>query len=106
MWPTKQTVTDDGRHRTSARIRVGGETQEIWFETDATVPFLERNLGDLWLPPMLLLAMRRGDRLVMRDPISAGRRADLRKVQDIYCAWYPSPDDADHHRGPRPGDAS
>jgi len=88
--PTRQRVTDQGRHRTWAKARVGDETRELWFETDADIPFLETNRGDLWVAPMMLLAMRRGDRLRLADPISAGRRPHLKKVQDIYCAWYPT----------------
>jgi hypothetical protein len=86
---TRQTVLDDGRHRTSVKVSLGDTKREMWFVTDADVPFVDHNRGDIWLPPLLMLAMRRGERLRLADPISAGRRADLRKVQDIFLAWYP-----------------
>lgn len=86
---TRQTVLEDGRHRTSVKVSYGETTRTIWFITDADVPFVEHNRGDIWLPSLLILAMRRGERLRLADPISAGRRADLRKIQDIFTTWYP-----------------
>jgi hypothetical protein len=82
-------VLDDGRHRTSVKVSFGDTRREIWLVTDPDVPFVDHNRGDLWLPVLLILAMRRGERLRLSDPISAGRRADVRKVQDIFAAWYP-----------------
>lgn len=79
----------DGRRRTSVRVRVAGETSRLWFTTPADVPFVERNRGDIWLPPLMVLAMSRRERLVLADPISLGREADLRRVQGILATWYP-----------------
>ena len=71
------------------KVTFGETTKTIWFVTDPDIPFVDHNRGDIWLPPLLILAMRRGGRLRLADPISAGRRADLRKVQDIFTTWYP-----------------
>lgn len=89
MGRTRQTVLEDGRHRTSVKVTYGETTRTIWFVTDPDIPFVDHNRGDIWLPTLLIMAMRRGERLRLADPISAGRRADLRKVQDIFTTWYP-----------------
>ena len=71
------------------KVSIGDTKREMWFITAPDVPFVGHNRGDLWLPTLLMVAMRRGERLRLADPISAGRQADLRKVQDIFAAWYP-----------------
>ncbi len=87
---TRYDVLPDGRHRTSAVLRYGDTKRRLWMTTSSDVPFLEHHAGDLWLPPLLLLAMRRGERLRLSDPISPGRRAALRQIQEILTTWYPT----------------
>ena len=87
--PTRQLVTRRGRHRTATRVRVDGVARPLWFSTRGDVPFLDRNRGDVWFPPLLLLAMRRGERLVLKDPVSAELRASMEQVQDVMIGWYP-----------------
>ena len=72
---TRQTVLEDGRHRTSVKVSYGETTRTIWFITDADVPFVEHNRGDIWLPSLLILAMRRGERQAKRR--LAPNRPDL-----------------------------
>ena len=86
---TRRVVGADGRHRTSARFSWGMRSLVVHFETDASVPFLDENLGDLWVAPGLLVAMREGLDLRLRDPISNHRRANLDVVQGILSTWFP-----------------
>lgn len=86
---TRQIVLPDGRHRTSVRIRVGDEVHRLWFTTSGDIPFVEHDKGDLWVGPMMLVAMRRGENLRLADPISAGRRAQLRGIRQRFAGWFP-----------------
>ena len=87
---TKQVVLPDGRHRTSARFVLNRRRGiEAYFETGGDVPFLEENLGDLWVAPAMVMAMRQGAALKLADPISPGRREDLGIIQDVFATWYP-----------------
>ena len=86
---TTQKVTDDGRHRTAARFSWGDAKATAYFETAASVPFVKDNVGDLWVAPALLIAMRHNLTLRLRDPISNARREDLGVAQDIISTWFP-----------------
>jgi hypothetical protein len=86
---TRQTRAASGRHRTSTGFVMGQGVRKVNFETESTVPFLESNLGDIWIAPALVLAMRNGMELRLRDPISPGRREDLDVIQDVLATWYP-----------------
>lgn len=86
---TRQRVTGRGRHRTWTRFRFGGESHTMFVVTSGEVPFLDHDKGDVWLPVALILAMKRGERLVLADPISEERRAAIDRVQDIFVSWYP-----------------
>ncbi len=61
----------------------------MFVATPADVPFVTHDQGDIWLPAALLIAMRRGEDLVLRDPISDARRAALDQIQDVLVGWYP-----------------
>ncbi len=87
---TIQRVTEGGQHRTSAVFAVGDGHKEAAYTTSATVPFVVGALGDIWLPPALMIAMVRGDNLVLADPISAGRLDDIERFQDVFLSWYPT----------------
>ena len=86
---TKHVVTDTGRHRTSARFLRGDTKVEAYFELSASVPFVTENVGDLWVTPALVMAMRHNLTLRLRDPISNARRDDLDVAQDIMSTWFP-----------------
>lgn len=88
--PTRTKVTSGGNHRTVAPIRYADRTERLWIATGPDIPFLEHDLGDVWLPAVLALAMRRGEDLVLRDPISDQRREAVDMVQDIFASWYPT----------------
>jgi hypothetical protein len=86
----RQTITAGGANRTATIIHAGGERLVMWFETDAGVPPLPREgIGDVALPIALLIAMRRGEDLRLRDSISPGRSARLHRIQEILTTWYP-----------------
>lgn len=86
---TRQVVLPNGRHRTSARVRIGDDVHRLWFDTSGDIPFVEHDKGDLWVGPMMLVAMRRGENLRLADPISAGRRARLREIRRRFAGWFP-----------------
>lgn len=87
--PTRQRVLEDGRHRTRVRVTLGdGSQRMLTYTTPPDVPFLHTNLGDLWLPPALLLAMRRREDLQLSDAIS-DRAEQVDRIQDILSTWYP-----------------
>lgn len=79
----------DGRRRTVADLTVAGQRSRVFFDIADEVPFLDRNRGDLWVGPMMLLAMRLGEPLRLADPVSASRRAHLEQVQSLMVRWYP-----------------
>ena len=87
--PTRTRVTAARNHRTVAWINYGGQAQRLWIQTSADIAFLEHDLGDIWLPAVLPLAMSRGEKIVLRDPISDQRREAAERVQDIFVSWYP-----------------
>lgn len=87
---TNRCVLPDGRHRTSARFVLNRRRRiEAYFETEPDVQFLEENLGDLWVAPAMVIAMRHGATLKLADPVSPGRREDLGIIQDVFATWYP-----------------
>lgn len=86
---TRHKVTPDGRHRTFTRVRIGDDVHRLWFDTRGDVPFLEYDKGDLWVGPLMLVAMHRGENLRLADPISAGRRAKLRQIRSTFAGWFP-----------------
>ncbi|MCX6400838.1 MAG: hypothetical protein NTX33_13035 [Propionibacteriales bacterium] len=86
---TRHKVLPDGRRRTFVRVRIGDDVHRLWFDTRNDVPFLEYDKGDLWVGPLMLVAMRRGENLRLADPISPGRRAKLRQIRSTYAAWFP-----------------
>lgn len=87
--PTRTKVSAAGNHRTVAPIDYGGQVHQMWIATSGDIPFLEHERGDIWLPAILSLAMRRREDIVMRDPISDRRREAVERVQDIFLSWYP-----------------
>lgn len=86
---TRHKVLPNGRHRTFAPVRIGDSVERLWFDTSNEIPFLEHDKGDLWVAPLMLVAMRRGENLRLADPISPGRRAKLREIRATYAAWFP-----------------
>ena len=88
--PTKRAILDDGRHRTSVRVTFDdGTRSRLWFTTSADIPFVKINVADIWLPPMLIVAMRRGETLDLVEPISQ-RAESLERIQDVLTTWYPN----------------
>jgi hypothetical protein len=86
---TRQRVTERGRHRTATVIRFAHKRLRAFIVTQGDIPFVEHDKGDIWLPAALIIAMRRGERLVLADPISDDRRASLDAIQDLFVSWYP-----------------
>ena len=87
--PTQQDILKDGRHRTRVRATFSdGTSRDLTFVTSNQIPFVETNKGDIWLPAMLIVAMRRGEVLELADPIS-DRAASIQRIQDIMTTWYP-----------------
>jgi hypothetical protein len=85
----------DLEHRPKRNISVtritvdfGDRTRKLWFRARG-VQHLERNLGDLSAPVVLLSAMRAGRDVVFEEPLSRSRRRALDQVQDMMVAWYP-----------------
>lgn len=86
---TQQDVLKDGRHRTRVRATFDdGTHRDLTFVTASDVPFVQTNRGDVWLPTMLVVAMRRGEDLHLTDPISR-RSAEIERIQDIFATWFP-----------------
>lgn len=87
---TQQDVLKDGRHRTRVQVTFSdGTDRDLTFVTSSDIPFVQGNLGDIWLPPMLILAMRRGEGdLDLADPISE-RAVAINRAQDVLSNWYP-----------------
>lgn len=79
-----------GRHRTATVIRFADKRLPAFVVTEGDIPFVEHDKGDIWLPATLIIAMRRGERLVLADPISDARRASLDAIQDLFASWYPT----------------
>jgi hypothetical protein len=82
-------------HRTKGNVSVtrievdlGDVQRKLWFRV-SRVPHLQRNLGDLSAPVVLLTAMRAGRDLVFEQPLSRSRLRALDRVQDLMVAWYP-----------------
>lgn len=86
---TRQRVTNRGRHRTTTVIRFADKRLRAFIVTEGDIPFVEHDKGDIWLPAALIIAMRRGERLVLADPISDARRESLDAIQDLFVSWYP-----------------
>lgn len=87
--PTQQDILKDGRHRTRVQATFSdGSSRDLTFVTSDDIAFVETNKGDLWLPTMLIVAMRRGEALELADPIS-DRADSIQRVQDIMTTWYP-----------------
>lgn len=86
---TQQDALKDGRHRTRVRVTFSNDThRDLTFVTPNDIPFVQTNVGDVWLPTMLVVAMRRGEDLELVDPISE-RAAAIKRIQDILTVWYP-----------------
>ncbi|AXT84602.1 hypothetical protein C6I20_04935 [Aeromicrobium sp. A1-2] len=64
-----------------------GTHRDLTFVTRDNIPFVKTNKGDIWLPTMLVVAMRRGEDLELTDPISE-RAVAINRVQDILTTWY------------------
>lgn len=85
---TKRAILDDGRHRTSVRVTFDDGTHDrLWFVTSGDIPFVQINAADIWLPVMLVVAMRRRENLELVEPISE-RAESLDRVQDVLTTWY------------------
>ncbi|QLQ11457.1 MAG: hypothetical protein HZY75_15120 [Nocardioidaceae bacterium] len=78
-----------GGHLTRTHVSDGSRTRQIWFRTSPAIPFLQGNTADLWAPPTLLAAMRRGGRLVFTEPVSEDRRSGMEQIQDLMTSWFP-----------------
>lgn len=86
---TKRKILDDGRHRTAVRVTFDdGTSRRLWFVTSADIPFVRVNAADIWLPAMLIVAMRRGENIEFAEPISE-RAESLERIQDVLMTWYP-----------------
>ena len=85
---TKRAILDDGRHRTSVRVTFDDGTHDrLWFVTSGDIPFVQIDAADIWLPVMLVVAMRRRENLELVEPISE-RAESLDRVQDVLTTWY------------------
>ena len=78
------------KHLNVTRIEVdfGDRRRKFWYRV-RRIPHLERNLGDLSAPVVLLSAMRAGRDLVFEEPLSKSRLSGLARVQDVMTEWYP-----------------
>lgn len=84
-----QTVLPTGQHRTWAEIATADEARRAFLTTHPTVPFLTYALGDIWLPPAIVMGMFKGLDVVSEDPISEGRWHDIEIAQETLARWYP-----------------
>ena len=73
---------------TRIEVDLGERKRKLWFRIRG-IPHLERNLGDLSAPVVLLTAMRASRDLVFEEPLSKSRLRALDRVQDKMIGWYP-----------------
>jgi len=73
---------------TRVEVDFGDVQRKLWFRV-RRIPHLQRNLGDLSAPVVLLAAMRAGRDVVFEQPLSKSRRRGLEQVQDLMTGWYP-----------------
>jgi hypothetical protein len=73
---------------TRIEVDFGDRKRKLCFRV-RHIPHLERNLGDLSAPVVLLAAMRAGRDLVFEEPLSKSRLSALDRVQDKLVGWYP-----------------
>ncbi|MGK2874829.1 MAG: hypothetical protein ACSLEW_04195 [Nocardioides sp.] len=86
---TRQRRDRAGRHHTITRVEIAGQNHRLWFATPPQIAPVRGNLGDVWLPPLLLLAMHRGMDLKFHDEVSDSMLASAQKVMDLFARWYP-----------------
>lgn len=73
---------------TRIEVDFGDVQRTLWFRVPR-VPHLQRNIGDLSAPVVLLSAMRAGRDVVFEEPLSKSRLRALDRVQDMMVDWYP-----------------
>jgi hypothetical protein len=73
---------------TRIEVDFGDIQRKLWYRV-RRIPHLQRNLGDLSAPVVLMTAMLEGRDLVFEEPLSKSRLRGLDKVQDVMTGWYP-----------------
>ena len=73
---------------TRVEVDFGERKRQLWFRAQG-ITHLERNLGDLTAPVVLMTAMLAGRDVVFEEPLSKSRRRGLDRVQDVMTEWYP-----------------
>jgi hypothetical protein len=84
------TVSGDTVRLTGVVSHAGGETKETWFEYPAAFAEFVRADADVFLPLLLIAAMKTGEELATDLPVSRELALGLAEWQDIYVTWFPS----------------
>ena len=87
--PAERSTGDSGVI-TRAELRTSDGVVPISFETPAGVALARRNLGDVFVAPALLVAMRKGVPLHITDPVSPSLLSSLETWSSIYATWFPT----------------
>lgn len=72
--------------RIDALVRDGEQHHELYIARAHGTP---SDAADVWVPSLLLRAMRTGAALVVDPPVSARLAASLPRLQDIFCSFEP-----------------